>query len=261
MKLAIRSLLAIAFLLSASYTFGQNLPEKPDPHRYVNDYSQLLDEDSRDALESKILEIDRTTSNQFTVVIVDDLQGMDIDDYAVRILETWKVGREGKDNGVVILIKPKTGNGKGEAAISVGYGLEGVIPDAVAKRIVENEMIPSFKEGDYITGISKGVDVLYSLAVKEFKAEEYMDRKGSKTVTGIITAVIIILVISLLLRRRGGGRTRSMGTGSLPFWLLLSGMSAGRSSGGWSGGGWSGGGFSGGFGGGSGGGGGASGSW
>ena len=107
------------------------------------------------SLETKLVNFDDTTSTQIAIVTVKSLNGYSKEEFTDRIGEKWGVGRKGKDNGVLILIKPKYGNERGQARISVGYGLEGAIPDAIANRIVNYDLIPYFKQGDYYTGLDK----------------------------------------------------------------------------------------------------------
>lgn len=256
-----KRLLTIALLLLALLPAGlsQRLPEPMSPPRLVNDFSGILSAAQRAALEKKLADFDRASSTQITVVTVDSLQGLAVHDYATRLGEKWGVGRKGKDNGVVILVKPKKGAAKGQVAISVGYGLEGAIPDATASRVVRNEMLPAFREGDYYAGIDRAASVLISLATGEYTADEYESRgNGSILLVGLILALVIL---PLLFRRRGGndsytpGHTSSSGGG---FFIFPMGGSS--SFGSFTSGGGSFGGF-GGFSGGSFGGGGASGDW
>jgi uncharacterized protein len=203
------------------------------------------------------------------VALVKTLNGYTKEDFADRLAEQWGVGQKNKDNGVVILVKPKYRDEKGEARISVGYGLEGAIPDAICKRIVENEMIPSFKNGDYFTGIDKAATTVMALAAGEYTAEQY--KKATKgSLLGLILPIIIIVVIFLFMRKNSGNHFNSGSKGQglwTSIWLASMLGSRGGSgswgdfrSGGGSFGGGGGGGF-GGFGGGSFGGGGAGGSW
>jgi uncharacterized protein len=150
--------------------------------------------------------------------------------------------------------------------ISTGYGLEEFVPDAIAKRIVENEVLPNFKNGDFYAGIDAATDVMISLLDGKFTADEYR-KQSSSGGSGIGGIIFMIILFSLIF---GGGRRRSAGMGrsNLPLWLALGMMSGGRHSGSFgnfsSGGGGLGGGGFGGFGGGGGGsfgGGGAGGSW
>ena len=257
----------ILSLLTVFYSYSQTIPDPPSPPRLVNDFASILTTEQAQQLEQKLVAFNDTTSTQITLVTVKSLDGYDVSDYAFRLGEKWGVGQKGKDNGVVILIKPKYGNERGKAFIAPGYGLEGVLPDAVCKRIVDHEMIPEFKEGYYYTGITKGVGTLMELASGEYTADEYV-QKTEGSPYAIFIPIIILVVVFFLIR---ASRARSYSVGkSIPFWTafwLLGSMGGGHSSSSWNnfssgsgpfGGG--GGGF-GGFGGGSFGGGGAGGSW
>lgn len=111
---------------------AQDLPEPMSPRRLVNDFAGLLSDSQRQALERKLVDFDRETSTQIAVVTVDDLGDYAPSDFAQRLHDKWGVGREGKNNGILVLVKPSVPGSRGEAYISVGYGLEGVIPDITA---------------------------------------------------------------------------------------------------------------------------------
>ncbi|MEI7663018.1 MAG: TPM domain-containing protein [Bacteroidota bacterium] len=249
---------------------GQEVPARPDPPRLVNDFAGILKADEIQLLERKLVAFSDSTSTQIVVVIVKSLNGADKQAFAYQIGQKWGVGQKGKNNGAVVLVKPKYPNEPGEVCIQTGYGLEGVIPDALAKRIVDNEMMPSFRTGDYYAGINAGVSTMMSLAKGEYTAEQYTKRRGGKqSPYGLLIPLIILVVVFTLIR---GSRANGMSVGkSIPFWTafwLLGSMGRGHSgswndfSGGGGGGGFGGGGGGfGGFGGGSFGGGGAGGSW
>jgi uncharacterized protein len=182
-----------------------------------------------------------------------------------------------RDNGVLILIKPKVGSSAGKAFIATGYGLEGAIPDLAIRMIIDNEMIPAFRGGNYYEGLNRGSDVLMSLSAGEFTWGDYQGRRpgGGKGSPATILGIFLALVIFSAVTSFAGAKSRqnsSVGKSALPWWILLGMMSSGRNSGGkWDSfssgrgsfggfGGGSRGGF-GGFGGGSFGGGGAGGSW
>lgn len=247
--------LFLAFLFCSIQAFPQNIPSPQDPPRLVNNFSKqnFISRSEENQLENKLEAFANKTSNQIVIVIVDDLGGYEPYAYAVKILHDWGVGHAKEDNGVVVLIKPKTADSKGQAFISTGYGLGGAIPDAVGKRIVENELIPNFKKGDNYVGLDKATDVIMSLAVGEYNSDQYAAKKKEKSLPGIVVILIIIVIIIILSRgNRGGGMTMSSAG-----WILGSMLGGGGRG---FGGGGSSGGF-GGFGGGSGGGGGAGGSW
>ncbi len=267
-KIMINTLMVIAMTL-VSVTSGLSQSEFPDPMnppRLVNDFTSFLSQNEILSLEKKLRQFNNETSTQIYTVVVNDLAGYAPSDYATRLGEKWGIGQKGKDNGILILVKPKTNNSKGEVFVSVGYGLEGVVPDAVANRIVDNEIIPSFKQGAYYQGLSKATDVLMSLTRGEFTADQYYKQTSSpKRGRSPIGIIFFLLIISSIFGGRSRmGRHSSVGR-NLPFWLLLGMMGSGsRSHGGMFGDFSSGSGGFGGFGGGGGGsfgGGGAGGSW
>lgn len=240
-----------------------DIPEKPVSPKLVNDFAGLFDQQQINKLEQVLERFAVETSTQIVVVTVKDLEGYDISDYSFRLGEKWGIGQKEKDNGIVIVLKPKTNEQKGQVFVAVGYGLEHVIPDAVAHRdIIDYEMIPRFKEDDYFTGITNGIKVIMDLARGEYTADQYSHAKKKEQEGGKIIGFIIFLVLLLVFISRGR-KSRFYSPGkSLPWWLALTMLGSGRSSHGGSWGGFSGGGGGfGGFGGGSFGGGGAGGSW
>ncbi len=236
----------LVMLLPFSTTLKAQLPHPSDPPRLVNDYTGTLSASQISTLEHKLVAYNDSTSTQILVMLVDDLQGYTIEEYATEIGHSWGVGQKGKGNGTVVLVKPKKGSEKGQVNISTGYGIEEYVSDATAKNIIEKEMIPAFKEGDYYTGIDQAVDVIMDLCSGKFSQDDY--NKGTPLWVTIL--IIIIVIVFILMKFSGGSGQHYSGGGSRTIWI--------PSGGGFSGGG--GGGFSG-FGGGGFGGGGASGSW
>ena len=258
--LSIKTFLFVALLLlntAAGFAQG-SIPEIPNPPRLVNDFANLLSSDELQSLESKLVAFNDSTSVQIAVVIVPTLGGYEKADYAQQLGAKWGVGGSKFNNGIVILVKPKTASENGEAFIATGYGVEGSVPDATASDIVNNEMIPLFKQNDYYGGINAATDVLISLVKGEFKADSYSKKK--KGSSAIIVLIIIMVIIFLISRNNNNHHTinRSGGAGMLLFPWMMGGGGSSSSGGGFGGGG--GGGF-GGFGGGGFGGGGAGGSW
>ncbi len=261
----------LLLLLFVIPVFSQDFPERPNPPKLVNDFTGFLKQNEITSLENKLEEFARKTSTQIAIVIVPTLNGYDKADYAVSLAEKWGIGQKGKDNGILILVKPKKGNEKGEIFISTGYGLEGVVPDAIAKRIVEVEVLPEFRNGNYYQGLENATNTLISLTKGEFTAEEYAQahKGGDGSVISFFILVVIIIVFSLISRAQRA-RQYTMGH-KTSFWtaFLLGSMLGGShrghynnfSSGSGGFGGFGGGSGFGGFGGGSFGGGGAGGSW
>ena len=261
-----RIIYLISFFLFSFSVFAQDIPDRPNPPRLVNDLANVLSDQEEQQMESELVQFNDQTSTQICVVTLPSLNGYEISDLSFKIGEKWGVGQKGTNNGIVVVFKPKSGNEKGQVFVAVGYGLEGVIPDAIANRnVVDYAMIPRFKENDIYGGLSAGTKVLMSLAAGEYTAADYQKKtsgkKSEKGGGGFILVILIIIVLVSLFKGGRGGHYSSRG--SLPFWLamgLLSGGRGGGSFGGFSGGGGGGGGF-GGFGGGGFGGGGAGGSW
>jgi uncharacterized protein len=254
-------------VVAVDRVFSQNIPARPNPPRLVNDFTGMLKAQEANMLEQKLVLFNDSTSTQIAIVIVPTLGGYDKADFAQQLGEKWGIGQKGRNNGILILIKPNKPDSKGEVQIATGYGVEGPIPDLTCSDIVNREILPAFRNGDYYGGLDKATSTLMSLAKGEFSAADYGQRgRRSSSGKGIpfgLIIFIIIIIISMISRGRGGSN-KHISTGGLPFWMLLGMMNSGRGSsgswGGFSGGGGGGGGF-GGFGGGSFGGGGAGGSW
>lgn len=258
----IKNLLLSALLLCSSMLFAQELPAPMSPPRLVNDFAGLLNQNEIASLESKLRAYHDTTSTQIYIVIVNDLLGYDKSDYAFRLGEKWGIGQKSKNNGALILVKPKVGSERGEAFIAIGYGLEDVIPDITSGRIVDREMIPFFKQNQYYQGLDAATTTIINLAKGKFTADQY--NKGQKSSgSGVIIIIIIIIILSLIFRGNSRNKGNTIGS-NLPFWLALGMLSSGSRGGGFGGFSSGSGGFGGGFGGGGGGsfgGGGAGGSW
>ncbi|RQO31073.1 methanol dehydrogenase [Taibaiella sp. KBW10] len=240
----------------------KDFPAKPNPPKLVNDYAGILNASEVSALEARLDSFDRATSTQISIVIVRSTGQYDISQYAVELGNRWGIGRKGKDNGALILaaISDRKIN------ISTGYGLEGVLPDGLAGRIIRNEITPFFKSGNYYQGFVNGADAIIKVSKGEYKADPE-DNVEKGVPKGAIAIIVLIIVFVIFFASRGGGgggggRYISRRGSDIFLGSILGEMMSGRgSSGGSWGGGSSGGGGFGGFGGGSFGGGGASGSW
>jgi len=253
----------------------------------VTDLTATLSEGQRRALEQKLAALEQRKGSQLAVLIVSTTQPETIEQYATRVFDQWKLGRKGVDDGALLVVAKNDRR----LRIEVGYGLEGVIPDAIAKRVIDEEIVPLFKQGDFYGGISTGADRLIKLVEGEPMPPPKRSAApgfGWSTETLFIGFIILVMASRLLhswLGRFPGagvagvaagiigyvlaGLVAALIVGLIAFVISLFSGTAARSGSGWSSGGnwsssggsWSsgGGGFSGG--GGSSGGGGASGSW
>lgn len=251
-------------LAGVARSSAQDFPATPN--KLVNDYTNTLSAADVDRLERKLVAFDDSTSTQIAVVVMQSTGQYDIADYGVRLAQKWGIGGKEHDNGILLLVAL----GDRAVTIQTGYGVEGAVPDAIAYRIIENEIKPPFRQGDYFTGIDRATDALIAYTKGEYKAPPKKGQgEGGGLGSLILIVVIVTVVIALFGRGGGGGGGRVMGgrgASDLLWWTLLSGMGRGGRGGGFGGGGFgSGGGFGGGgfggFGGGGFGGGGASGRW
>ena len=265
-KVAIAALMLFAGIGMASGEgmVEDQLPVPDKPGSWVNDYAGIFSQGQASQLQQKLNAFEYRNSTQIFVVTINDNDGYPASMLAPMIGEQWGVGQGGKDNGIVILVDMQDR----DMFISTGYGNEEYVTDLLAGRIVDNEIVPHFKKGNYYEGINAASDVLISLLEGKFTADQYRKQSTSGARGGGIGGVLFMIFLFSLLF---GGRRRSAGMGrsNLPMWLALGMMAGGRHSGSWGNfssgsGGFGGGGGFGGFGGGGGGGfggGGAGGSW
>jgi len=253
----------------------------------VTDLTGTLSGQQRAAIEHTLAEFEARKGAQVAVLMVPSTQPETVEQYAVRVEESWKLGRKGVDDGVLLLVAKNDR----KLHIEVGYGLEGVLPDAVAKRIIDEDIVPRFKQGDFYGGIRAGTDRIMRVVEGE-PLPRPRARPSAERLSGhldwLIPAIMVLFFVGGILRLIFGrflGAGVMAGIAGFLAWIVVGslvvslivavfafvmgllgsvsrpgyGGGYGGSSGGFSGGGFGGGGFSGG-GGGSGGGG-ASGSW
>lgn len=164
--------------------------EVPPPSDFlVTDYVGILNRQERSALERKLVAYDDSTSTQIALVIDGSLKGEDIFEYSFRLAEAWNIGRKGKDNGVLIYIAFRDR----QIFIQTGYGAEGFLPDAMAKRIVETILKPNFRREAYYRGLDRATDVIMQLG-----SGEYVNEDGDEKLGGIPTIIILIILIILV---------------------------------------------------------------
>lgn len=231
-----KSILLATFLISVfSFSIAGEIPTRPYPARWVNNLSDempgFLSSTEEAGLEKKLANFAAQTSNQIVIVIVDTLEGMEPWEYATQLGHEWGVGQEKFDNGIIILIKPNGEKGKRKLFLAVGYGLEGVIPDATTALIREQEMYPYFKTGEYFTALDKATDVLMALAKGEYNSDAY--RKKSKggwaipfTIISILSFCIdhiwiffiLIFIITIIRKKRKGFTIGPDGTYNSSTW-------------------------------------------
>lgn len=250
------SIFLLFLLFSSLVSFAQgDFPAPPNPPRLVNDFTNTLSEAERTALERKLVAYDDSTSTQISVVLIRSVGPYDISDYAFQLGEKWGIGRQGKDNGLLILAAMEDR----KVFMATGYGLEGAVPDAVANRIVDNVIVPAFKAEAYYEGLNQATDMIMKLAAGEYDAEK-IARQGNNlgAIFFILFFIVLFIILPLIKNRKDNDNHMGGKGGNIDLFTTM--MLANLLGGGRRGGGFGGGGF-GGFGGGSFGGGGAGGSW
>jgi len=267
-------------LLLASGSLRAELIAVPALQHRVTDLTQTLSAEQQGQLETRLAAFEQQKGSQIAVLIVPTTQPEAIEQYSIRVVDSWKLGREKQDDGVLVLVAKDDR----KMRIEVGYGLEGAIPDLIAKRIVTEIMVPSFRQGDFYGGISNAVeqiiklisgeqlpappqsqpgggklwDMLYVVLIAAFVVGGILRAIFGKFVGGVLNGGIIGMLIWIF----GGGLIVAIVLAIIAFFLTFAGAAGLGHMGGMGGGGYSGGsgGWSGGGGGGFGGGG-ASGSW
>ncbi|RPJ53356.1 MAG: TPM domain-containing protein [Acidobacteria bacterium] len=246
-------LLLIVAPVRGQQTAEQELYQRLNATGYVNDFATIFRPEQRQDLEQYLAEVERKTTSQVSVVTIPSLEGNEISDFANRLFERWGIGQKGKDNGVLLVAAIQDR----KVWIEVGYGLEPAIPDARAGRILDQYVVPYFRQGDYGAGLSEGARAIGGIIAAEAgvqldgaPARASPQPRGESQRIGCLGYIIIGVLILVFIRH--------------PFLFLfllqILGGGGGRRGGGFGGGGFGGGGF-GGFGGGSSGGGGAGRSW
>lgn len=233
----LRRFLLILLLLLVTAGTALAAPAVPAARGHVNDYAGLLSPGVRAELERFLADFRRSDGTQIAVLTIPSLDGEDLEGYSVRVASAWGIGRKKEDNGALLLVA------KAERAvrIEVGYGLEDRLTDLLAGRIVDQEIVPRFKTGDFDGGVSAGVQAIAAAARGAYHGDEPRSRRQQRSpVGGLIW--LLFLAPALLRLFAGGGRSGRGGRGG--FYMGGGGFGGGGGGGGF--GGFGGGGFGGG---------------
>ena len=187
-------------LVAAAFARGHEdaIPPAPNPPRLVNDFAGVISSDQVESMEQRLVAFNDTTTNVICVVTVEDLGGYSAAEFAYEIGDKWGVRTKNSDkrNGVVILIKPRNKT-DGEVYISVGYDLEGVLPDVTCKRIIERKMIPELKEGRYGDAVDSALAYILPLVAGEIS--DLPDEDDGVTAAELILVVFVIIIIVVVI--------------------------------------------------------------
>ena len=239
-------------VFSLSNLWAQTFPEKPNPPRLVNDFANVLSGSEQATLERKLVAYDDSTSTQIAIVIIETLDGAEVGSYAAELGEKWGIGTKQNHNGVIILMAKK----ERKVTIRTGYGVEEKLGAIITKRIIDEDLIPNFKQGNFYEGFDAATDEMIArLSGMYVNNNPRSHREGIPPWVILLIIIIIVFILPIIFRGGGGGGGTTYGGRGIRTW-------GGGGFGGFSGGGGSGsGGGFGGFGGGGFSGGGSSGSW
>ena len=253
-RLSLAAFLLAALVLILSFAAPAfSAPTFPKLDGRVTDAAGILPADTRAALDTRLAALEATTTIQLVVATVPDLQGYEIDEYGYQLGRAWGIGQKGSNNGALLIVAPNDR----KVRIEVGYGLEGVLTDALTSQIIRRNIVPAFKAGDMAGGVTAGTEALVTLlelpadqrqqAALNAAATERQRSKGSGGLGTIVWLLIIIIWLVVAISRHKPGRR----SGPNVIWGpgLGGGGGWGGGGGGWGGGGGGGGGFGGGGGG------------
>ncbi len=144
----------------------------PKLQGYVNDYAGIINPSVKSKIEEGLRAFEQSDTTQIVILTVPSLEGGNIEEFSIRVAETWKIGHLGKDNGVLVIVSKQ----ERKIRIEVGRGLEGKLTDLMAGRIVDQVIKPKFKEGDFNGGFVAGVSALIGATRGEFRAGLIQDR-------------------------------------------------------------------------------------
>jgi uncharacterized protein len=210
-------LFALGLFLSAGWLRSETIP--PKPTRYFNDYAGLVSAGTAETLNRRLEQFERDTSNQVLVVTYPKRDSASsLEDYTVRVAQAWQVGQKDRKNGAVLFVF----KAEHETYISVGYGLEAVLPDALCSTIIRDEINPRFRNLDFAGGLSAGINSIMAATRGEYQGTgrtQNQRRGGTHGFSTLAVFLVVLIVMGLNARRsRGGvyGNTRGLGGGWFP---------------------------------------------
>ncbi|HAB51735.1 MAG TPA: methanol dehydrogenase, partial [Ignavibacteriales bacterium] len=184
------------FLIFYSSSFAQ--PELPQLSNWANDYTSTLSPQELQQLNFRLKSYEDTTTNQLVSLMIASLDGYPLEEYSFEVAERNKIGTKEKSNGVLFLVVK---NDK-KMRIEVGYGLEGVLPDALSSSIIRNEITPYFRKNEYYAGITSGINAIIAAIGSEYKSD-FKEKSNGISISGIIILLLIIFIIISFIPKSG----------------------------------------------------------
>lgn len=231
-------LLGLMMLLACCGALRAQERIPPAPRQYFNDYAKVVPPAVAAQLDARLEQFERESSNQIVVAIFPTMESnSSVEDYTVRVAQAWKVGRKGKDNGAVLFVFIK----ERQTRLVTGYGLEGALPDAICKRIVDDEINARFKQGDFAGGLTAGVNAIIAATRGEYQGTggtvarpQPTGQPGSPPPWAVVAFLVFFTLLMWWLSRASGVVYGSSGSRSYGSW---GGGFGGGGGGGFSGGG------------------------
>jgi len=224
-KMTRRLLLFLAVLFLPVPAPGQSL-QVPKLQARVTDLAGVLSPEQVQALENRLADLEATDSTQIAVLVIPSLEGESLEDYSIHVAEAWKLGQKGRDNGALLIIAMRERN----VRIEVGYGLEPVLTDARSFQIIQNEIVPYFRQGEFYAGIDAGIRGMIQVVRGEYQAPSRPRRTGSeRSGTRLDWLILMLFPLLPILSWTGkwGGTVLGAGAGALlPYFLLGAGFPA-----------------------------------
>jgi uncharacterized protein len=216
----------VLILLTALGLVSAQLPV-PTFSAFVTDLTNTLNPAQRATIEDDLRAFSQRKGSQIAVLLVATTEPEAIEEYALRVAEAWKLGRQGVDDGVLVVVAKDDRT----LRIEVGYGLEGVIPDAVAKRIISEIMVPYFRQGDFYGGVSAGVERLIRLIDGEPLPPPQARDRGWSGIEDLLPVLVVgTIILGMVMRGLFGrlvGASITGGLGGLFVWVVVGSLLAG----------------------------------
>lgn len=190
--------------------------EVPKLQGYVNDYAGMISPLAKSKIEEKLRAFEQSDSTQIVILTVPSLEGENIEEFGIKVGEAWKIGKKGKDNGILFIVSKQ----ERKIRIEVGYGLEGKLTDLTAGRIIDLVIKPRFKQEDFDGGFIAGVSSLIDATRGEFRAEPRPARRGQKGISPFLSILLFFGIFTLLMgsaSRALGGVIGAIGLPSLSY--------------------------------------------
>jgi uncharacterized protein len=212
--------------------FGQDLVPVPPLKAHVTDLTGTLTRDQIASLEQKLTAFETRKGSQIAVLIVPTTHPEEIEQYSIRVVDQWKLGRKKIDDGVLLLVAKDDRR----VRIEVGYGLEGPLPDAIAKRVVDEVITPQFRAGNFYGGVDAGVDAMIKVidgeplpAPEQHWRPAQQNRDGGSFQSLFVIGILLVVVVGGILRKILGRLPAAMligGAAGVIAWMVVTSIAA-----------------------------------